>query len=744
MDMNAWLTTQIGAEAANIVSYIALFVAAIIVLWLIIMIIKRFTRGTYVVGGKNREARLSVRDAAPIDSKRRLVLIKRDNVEHLILIGGPIDLVIETNISKLSLPSDNSSEILGFDNLGDEPNQVMSDIFPASTSSANMSVTAGAPGQSSGQTQEKQNLSGFDNISSNIESNIEKLQSHTPNDGISGVNSYTSPKLEVAKASQSDSNTAIDVATNQDSKVDALSSSRNDSASIEEIASPRLNEENDNWEAEETVFDEETPSIHSHDSQGDEVNFEAADKTAYDEKIQSDELQERKFEADAEQSFAPQEKNADSAPIKNKLSNTVVATNEVNTSIASLKSASTNNAIKDGNNSEQTSFKKVSDSNQSDPVASGYTSLRSGLKRPTGQEVKEQQSKQFLRGETSHQKNQDNPFGTPKPINPYKIMKAAGVFRGSNVNFNATISNAPINKGTTASDKSKLSSNNDDSRNIQPRFATPASLNNVESTVFINKNEQVSEEKIQEHKGETGAHVSAVDTPSVKPSGQDEKNFDKNTSKNATQPKNASGNAASNIGSTNPVNRGQAENSPMQGFLPTDKARSSQERPIAQRSVPQGMLRPPLMAKPRNAAVTSVDSQLKKVSGLDAALDNATKLSQSSTMAKATESKKPTSVNTDTNTESRKPLPRSPNDIATDNGQISNDKPQASKDNVKNKNVNLQKFSLQLLEPQHILDKPSRNEQIIDTITSKTASQMTDEDEFDRRLKNELNQPEQK
>ena len=41
---------------------------------------------------------LAVIDAAPIDGRRRLVLIRRDNVEHLLMIGGPSDVVVEPNI----------------------------------------------------------------------------------------------------------------------------------------------------------------------------------------------------------------------------------------------------------------------------------------------------------------------------------------------------------------------------------------------------------------------------------------------------------------------------------------------------------------------------------------------------------------------------------------------------------------------------------------------------------------------
>jgi len=45
-----------------------------------------------------RQPRLAVIDAATVDGRRRLVLIRRDNVEHLLMIGGPTDIVIEQNM----------------------------------------------------------------------------------------------------------------------------------------------------------------------------------------------------------------------------------------------------------------------------------------------------------------------------------------------------------------------------------------------------------------------------------------------------------------------------------------------------------------------------------------------------------------------------------------------------------------------------------------------------------------------
>jgi hypothetical protein len=45
------------------------------------------------------EPRLGVMEEAKVDRIRRLVLVRRDDVEHLIMTGGPVDVVIETGIA---------------------------------------------------------------------------------------------------------------------------------------------------------------------------------------------------------------------------------------------------------------------------------------------------------------------------------------------------------------------------------------------------------------------------------------------------------------------------------------------------------------------------------------------------------------------------------------------------------------------------------------------------------------------
>lgn len=48
---------------------------------------------------KARESRLGVIETAAVDSKRTLYLIRRDEVEHLVMIGGPVDVLVETGIT---------------------------------------------------------------------------------------------------------------------------------------------------------------------------------------------------------------------------------------------------------------------------------------------------------------------------------------------------------------------------------------------------------------------------------------------------------------------------------------------------------------------------------------------------------------------------------------------------------------------------------------------------------------------
>jgi len=88
-----------GAEGSLIVRFVVAFVIVLALIGATFWIIRRF--GATRVGAaaqRGRQPRLAVIDAAPVDGRRRLVLVRRDNVEHLLMIGGPSDIVVEQNI----------------------------------------------------------------------------------------------------------------------------------------------------------------------------------------------------------------------------------------------------------------------------------------------------------------------------------------------------------------------------------------------------------------------------------------------------------------------------------------------------------------------------------------------------------------------------------------------------------------------------------------------------------------------
>lgn len=78
----------------------AVILAILLALWLMKVV---FRASGNVVRGRNR--RLAVVDTLALDPKRQLLLVRRDNVEHLILTGGAQDLVVEAGIPVADSPA---------------------------------------------------------------------------------------------------------------------------------------------------------------------------------------------------------------------------------------------------------------------------------------------------------------------------------------------------------------------------------------------------------------------------------------------------------------------------------------------------------------------------------------------------------------------------------------------------------------------------------------------------------------
>lgn len=101
--MLQWLDSVAGPGYVAAILWTFAALILLVVILLVIKVVRNLTFGTFVAGGRNRKTRLAVMDATAVDSHRRLVLVRRDDIEHLILIGGPTDVVVERDI-RLAAP----------------------------------------------------------------------------------------------------------------------------------------------------------------------------------------------------------------------------------------------------------------------------------------------------------------------------------------------------------------------------------------------------------------------------------------------------------------------------------------------------------------------------------------------------------------------------------------------------------------------------------------------------------------
>lgn len=99
------------------VKYVIAFAIIFLLLALFALILRRITGGKMSVSqerGRARQPRLGIVDVYDLDRQRQLILLRRDNVEHLLLVGGPNDVVVETNIVRVPgarLPTTQTAEL---------------------------------------------------------------------------------------------------------------------------------------------------------------------------------------------------------------------------------------------------------------------------------------------------------------------------------------------------------------------------------------------------------------------------------------------------------------------------------------------------------------------------------------------------------------------------------------------------------------------------------------------------------
>jgi hypothetical protein len=92
------LDSLFGAEMPLAVRFFLAFLIVLGLIGAIAWALRRFGAGRFRDSARGRQPRLAVIDHASVDGRRRLILVRRDNVEHLLMIGGPTDVVVEPNI----------------------------------------------------------------------------------------------------------------------------------------------------------------------------------------------------------------------------------------------------------------------------------------------------------------------------------------------------------------------------------------------------------------------------------------------------------------------------------------------------------------------------------------------------------------------------------------------------------------------------------------------------------------------
>lgn len=95
------METIVGDNGSRFIIAAGAVAIGLLCLVAVLWIMRNRPSSPFIRGGKNRQPRLAVLDAAAVDTRRRLVLVRRDDVEHLIMIGGPTDIVIESRIARM-------------------------------------------------------------------------------------------------------------------------------------------------------------------------------------------------------------------------------------------------------------------------------------------------------------------------------------------------------------------------------------------------------------------------------------------------------------------------------------------------------------------------------------------------------------------------------------------------------------------------------------------------------------------
>ncbi len=138
------LVNALGGEGIATVVIAIIVIAVLVILgYLLLALVRGVTSGGRLGGGRSAAPRVAVLDIVPVDQKRQLVLLRRDEIEHLVLIGGQNDLVVESGISRMPVRTRRVEP--SFAETPSAPRAEPATAVPAASASASAATPAARP-----------------------------------------------------------------------------------------------------------------------------------------------------------------------------------------------------------------------------------------------------------------------------------------------------------------------------------------------------------------------------------------------------------------------------------------------------------------------------------------------------------------------------------------------------------------------------------------------------------------------
>ncbi len=133
-----------GGVLAGVLALAIVIILIIFLVWALKILLNATERVS-----KSNQRRLGVSETFALDQKRQLLLVRRDNVEHLILLGGNSEIIIENNIpierkTSLNNKATNIKNQKDMQKLGSKIKSTLARAAPKLTKDTATLATAGA------------------------------------------------------------------------------------------------------------------------------------------------------------------------------------------------------------------------------------------------------------------------------------------------------------------------------------------------------------------------------------------------------------------------------------------------------------------------------------------------------------------------------------------------------------------------------------------------------------------------